>query len=341
MGTHHRCGVGILVLAWAGPAATAGPATRPAPPPNFAGPVVPTPPQQHAPWPKPPTTLPAALVDDTALLFDQGVADPRSGEYRAVGVLTGDCWGGTAVTDTHAWVLPAPAATARRFAVCWNGLVYPCVTVGPAADLAADVRRIVAGDGQARGGMATAEAFPVAFDSALPIKVCLLLRSGHTDLAEALWPVVAPDAKSEDGRRPQPDDPYLALSTDWAWYAFDRAVCGHMRGDDVVSRDAAKVLADAVPRIEATAARLKFARPLRTDGPTGKNVADPPYIAFVDQLTDLLVDEQRRTDERPVARVLDNPAAYPDQPKRIVALVRDLEVSAPRQWGQPRRRHAG
>ncbi len=267
----HRCPSGwrhAIVLALTVPALAARPATESAPPPPFAGPALPVPPRQHDPWPRPATTLPAALVDATALLFDQGMADPRGGEYRAVSVVTGNPWNGAGVTTTRAWVLPAAALSPQRFAVCWNGLVYPCVTVGEKADVAADVRDLLDADRKARDrwtdlrvahvalfrhryDKGTVEAEPVATDTVMPVKACLLLRAGETKLAESYWPVVADDTRPMDDRDRQPDDPYLALSDDWAWCAFDRALCAHMRGDDVVSRDTAKLLSKSVFKITA------------------------------------------------------------------------------------------
>ncbi len=52
-------------------------------------------------------------------------------------------------------------------------------------------------------------------------------------------------------------------------------------------------------------------------------------------MPDLLADEQRRTDQGPVRRVLDNPHQYPDQQKRIAALIRDLEVVSDRPSSWP------
>ena len=294
--------------------------------------MLPVPPRQHDPWPRPATTLPATLVDATALLFDQGMADPRGGEYRRVGVVTGTSWDGPGVTDTHAWVMPAAAPSAQRFAVCWSGLVYPCVTVGGQADLAVDARDLLDADRKARDLWAklkdqnvgpfrhrydqgTAQAEPVAADSVTPLKTCLLLRAGETQLAESYWPAVADDARPHDddggGGRATPDDPYLTVSTDWAWYAFDRAVSAHMRGDDVVSRDKALLLTTALPKVESTDAAKKFERP--THAPNGnRTLVNAPYVAFAEQLPDLLADERRRVAEGPARRVLDDPRQYLD-----------------------------
>lgn len=45
---------------------------------------------------------------------------------------------------THAWVIPSE--TGGKFGVCWNGLVYPLVAVGAAADLRTDVSAMLKKD---------------------------------------------------------------------------------------------------------------------------------------------------------------------------------------------------
>ena len=105
---------------------------------------------------------------------------------------------------THAWVIPAETTDGPRYAVAWNGLVYPLTRLGPAADLEADVRALIDpsgvrhddghppdrlpgwGPGQMPWGsfshMVTASQQSVA-----PAKAILLLRLGRGDLAEAVW----------------------------------------------------------------------------------------------------------------------------------------------------------
>src|SRR5262245_56972045 len=80
-------------------------------------------------------------------LFDQGLGDPRGGDYRAVSIRCGNVWGGSAVVTTRAWVVPDGA-------LAWNGLVYPTESVGERADLAADVDSMVTLDERARAAYA-------------------------------------------------------------------------------------------------------------------------------------------------------------------------------------------
>src|ERR687883_827777 len=85
------------------------------PPPAFEGDSLPLPPRQREPWEPPQTKLPEAFVTATRALFEQGMADPRGGEYREVEVAAGSVWGGAWKLKTHAWVLPAAGGGARRF----------------------------------------------------------------------------------------------------------------------------------------------------------------------------------------------------------------------------------
>ena len=42
------------------------------------------------------------------------------------------------MVPTRGWVLPGDPAAAPRYAVCWNGLIYPVLAIGARADLHAD-----------------------------------------------------------------------------------------------------------------------------------------------------------------------------------------------------------
>ena len=105
--------------------------------PIFDGDTLPPPPAQTQVWVAPPTKLPEEFVTASTELFKEGLADPRGCEYREVEVVVGSCWGDAYVTKTSGWVWPT--GDKQKFGVCWNGLVYPLVTVGKPADLHADI----------------------------------------------------------------------------------------------------------------------------------------------------------------------------------------------------------
>jgi len=332
----------LLVLLLIAPAARAG------------DPALPTPPRQAEPWTPPRTTLPRFLVASASTLFEQGLADPRGGEYRRILVSVGSVWGGKGgEVATSGWVLPAPAGAKTRHAIAWSGLVYPLAGDTGPADLDADVLALedAAGDGQAdvapkdrrprRAGFrafgTNNEASSIAVASPHPIKVCLLLRLGRADLAEAVWAAGSGRPKAPRpaaaGNPPGPDlnsygVSYLGLAGDLAWYHFDRAVCAHMRGDDPLALADARFLNAFARAVDARAEAMGFDRPDRQGAAGGP----PPYFDFLGQAPALLADQQRRAKER---------AAPPDPPRgdgpdaRVAALIRELDQVSARQWGQP------
>ena len=304
-------GLAVLVATANSPAQERG-GSRPAP--RLERPIIPDPPRQKDPWQPPATTLPASLVNASATLFEQGLADPRGCEYRAIEIGIGSAWSGDGgVARTRGWVLPATDGARTRFAVAWNGLVYPTVSIGEPADPADDVKIVAQQARAARearaehpnmGGVGfngfgmNNEASSVSPTSLHAIKVCLLLRLGRSDLAERVWAAGTDQAAGVVVS-------YVSMANDQAWYLFDRAVCAHMRGDDAFA------LADA--------------RRLTTFG-------KGPYIDFLGQLPELLADHERRAREprRPPV-----PPAGADKTARIAALIAELDQVAARQWGQP------
>src|SRR5215510_2360880 len=89
--------------------------------PFFQGEGLPTPPQQNAPWPHGDD----ALLNAAAMLFEQGLADPRGLEYREIEIAVGNPFdGGGYPLKTHGWVLPNKGK-AGQFAVAWSGLSGP------------------------------------------------------------------------------------------------------------------------------------------------------------------------------------------------------------------------
>jgi hypothetical protein len=207
--------------------------------PKFAGESIPEPPQQKSAWVEPRIHLPVNLISASARLFDQGLADPRGMEYREIEIDLGRLWNRRFIIKTHGWILPGTMAS-QRFAVCWNGLVYPIVSIGNEADLHLDVETAIKADEEARAKQASdssipsfrlqgalPESYSLSATNLLPIRVCLLLRLGKTDVAERVWAAWTVGAE----QRLLPD-PYLVLAFDWLWAMYDRAINAHMRGDD-------------------------------------------------------------------------------------------------------------
>lgn len=318
---------------------------------NFATGNLPEPPQQHRPWKPPATDLPTNLISATKILFNLGLADPRGGDYREFEMVTGDVWGETKESKVHGWVLPTRAGQQQRFAVSWNGMVYPAISVGAKADLKQDVEVLLQAQETWRLEALTnrfaeligpweyelsPEYFSVSQTNLTAVKIMLLLRLGEGRLARDYWnrqQAIQPlNERKEDAR-----DPFRQLANGWAWSLFDRAVCAHMRGDDALSLADCRQLAQAWPELEREVERRGFSHRLSLDV-NQKHAGAPTmsYFDFLKPLPELLADEERRAKEPPRETVLQlGLAKFPDKSKRIAALILDLEDVAERQWGQP------
>jgi hypothetical protein len=317
--------------------------------PPFSGISLPDSPRQGAAWTWTATNLPANYVSATRALFEQGLADPRDCEYREIEVGTGSAWQGDGgVVTTHGWVLPGRKS--QRFAICWNGLVYPAVSLGAKADLAADGANLVT-NGSRPWYPAIPEGMSVSPVSSLGVKGCLLLRLGRGDLAAGFWQSQIrraqdvqnalnsqfhfTNAPSTNGAPAWPDtDPYLEWANDWAWAMFDRMICAHERGDQALALVTARQLAKAQPKIEAECAKRGFKRQPNWD--SSKQGQLIPYLSFLEQLPQILADLERREKER--RRLSTDQAALrmiTNQSERISALIRNLELVQARQWRQP------
>lgn len=340
--TAPRLSLLALILLFAVTAAAPGQDRKPSPP--FTGTALPAPPRQKAPWRAPDVKLPNELLTATATLFDAGLADPRGGEYRVIDVGTGSPWNGDAgLLRTHGWVLPARPGEKQRFAVGWNGLVYPVVHVGERADLRADIRAVLDADAKQRDEFAKkrpqddfyrfrhawAETHSVSHTSLLPLKTCLLMRLGEGELARHWWQAWTAGMRAgtnDDAIHLR--DPYLMLATDWAWALFDRTLCAHMRGDDRLALLGVRRLAEVRTAIEIEAQTRKF--PRQSAFKNGQEIPHP-YLGFLGQLDRLRADQERRARAGARERRIDPK----DQARRIAARIDALEDVAARQWGQP------
>lgn len=310
----------LIPLAFVVTAAMPEDAPAPKPSPHFTGTALPIPPQQKSPWTPPKSdAIPAPLISAMRALFDAGLADPRGCEYRAVKLAAGTCGGNddADIADVHAFVLPAIHGTSQRFAVAWNGLVYPLINVGPPANLHADVAKVLHPDpGPGNGFVDASRESMTSPLSLFPIKCCLLLRLGDADDAGSIWNAWLVRRSWE----PQ-DDPLLLLAGDWVWARFDRAIDSHMRADDHLSLIDTRAIGPMVDTLTATA-KARHLKPLNVGAPE----VSPRfvYFPFADTVNDLLPDQERRARENHADLAAD-PSKITDQAQRIRLLIRRLD----------------
>ena len=241
----------------------------------------PQPPQQFASWTAQ-ATVPTNLLSAASTLFAQGFPDPRGCDYRQVTIEVGSVWGeprsyragtNTATNlpalrvETRGWVLPETTGGTQRFAICWNGLIYPVVELGSPANLAAEVASLPRWTDSRFYIGASPEMRSVSSTNAGSSRILLLLRSGFGEAAVADWQAFNQNQSTYRGpvspgrsALTNNEDPYLTFAGDWAWAMFDRAVCAHMRGADALALATAQSLEALRPQIEAEAARRGFPR---------------------------------------------------------------------------------
>jgi hypothetical protein len=281
---------------------------------------LPSPPQQHAAWAPPVGALGAKATSAIAVLFDQGLADPRGGAYREIAVRVRSVWGSEEVVRTHGWVI------APSFAVAWSGLVVPIEETAGPADLRADVAAMIARDEDTRAKEARdyptrtfyrfrhawTDRASTSFETLLPIRVALLLRLGEGELARRVWDAwhVGMSADTNDDAA-HLADPYLMFAIDFTWALFDRAVNAYALGDDRLARASADPLASLHAEVNRVARDRGF------------TVQGDDYLPFLEPLALLRAELERR--RRPVAPPAD----------RVGALIASLEAVAARQMSQP------
>jgi hypothetical protein len=308
---------------------------------------LPVPPQQAADW-QSSANVPTNILSAASAVFALGFPDPRGCEYREIQIVTSGVWGerGTNPTATRGWILPGDTAGAR-FAIAWNGLIYPVVNVGEPADLRAELLSLTAGRGTNRiffSGLsdgAASESRSVFLAAAQSTRVLLLLRLGETAAAltnysplARLAPSFRPRGSPLSSTNTSDYDPYLQFAGDWAWALFDGVLSAHMRGDESFAYASAQVLAGVQPKIEAEAARRRFPRQPSYD--SRQKDKERPYLTFLDQFPQLLTDLERREREGSRVSVMERGLTnIANQKARITALIRDLDLVQARQWGQP------
>ncbi len=304
---------------------------------------------------RPAAGIPTNILSAVTTLFEQGFPDPRGCDYREIEVAVSGVWSSkSSLVKTHGWVLPARFRETNRFAICWNGLIYPVTRVSTPVNLHAEVTdlfrwvtltnkvsgtnqiiRVQNVQGAGWRNNAAGENATVIFANALTTRVLLLLRDGETEAALTIWQRSRQmySGFRQISRTPN-DDPYLQIAGDWAWAMFDRTICAHLRGDEALALATARQLAEVQPEIEAECARRGFQRQPFYD--YQRRNEKKPYLDFLEQLPQLLVDLERRAKEGGRVIVVESSLQnITNQTERIAALIRDLDLVQAHQWGQP------
>jgi hypothetical protein len=217
---------------------------------RLASAALPEPPAQHQLWTPPDVRgIPEYVVTVAGKLFDSGLADPRGGEYREIEFAIPLAYFPEAHDrlQTHAWVF------SNQYAVCWNGLVYQALTVGPRADLDRDVRTIAATQPWSgrfpfrKERIATRVAFWFNMEgpgALAPLSIALLVRLGRSDLARQLWQAPESRAPFDIVSQHEPDAPQLFESAVHSWLggAYWRLISARERDDDQEAIDIADSL---------------------------------------------------------------------------------------------------
>jgi hypothetical protein len=271
-----------------------------------ADPPFPVPPHQRDPWTGDPR-LPVVVRRVAQALFKRGFADPRGCAYREIELVVGDLrTGGARTIKTRGFVMPD-----QPYAVAWNGLVYPVVTTGGPADLAAEIAALASAP--------LTEHDAEEAESVMPGKsvrvVLLLARLGEGELAVTLWRAI----------NWQPEEFeyfYARFATEWAWQAYDRAAIAHMRGAHRLAHESLRLLAGVQAALEgaATARGAPF------------NARDEiGAYSFLRPVPRLLVDEQRRLSRGSRPGLAADALARMSTTARIATLIDYLDEVAARQ----------
>ncbi|MEX1232440.1 MAG: hypothetical protein WEB58_19495 [Planctomycetaceae bacterium] len=273
-------------------------------------------------------------MEATEQLFAQGMADPRGCEYREIEVVAARSWDHGSVVETHGWVIPAKDDEQQRFAVCWNGMIYPVISIGETADVRGDAQDWIDGERKRREDYEKMDPQPpyrVDFhvpdeqSSALhtfrrgAIRVCFLLRLGELKLAEQYWQIWDDHAHRDSSEnRHHLFDPYFVFAFSWVGGMFDRAVYAHQRGDHRLSLLTFEKLLSVVDDVKASATLRGFDHKLHGG-------VERPF-EFLAPAALLAADQRRRLKEEPYQTALQRGLdTFETKDELIVALIRDLE----------------
>jgi len=288
---------------------------------------LPEPPRQQDEWKAPTSDLPWEFANAVRVLCRQGFADPRGCDYCEIQAATNsDISAHAPHVRTHGWVLLQRDAQGHSYAVCWNGLVYPRIKVGPKADLDRDVKAFI--DAHELGKLIDEDG-PRADDERSMWHgnlgdpgAALLLRLGRGDLAAELWFTKHPNRAEFEPSDTHKFDPYVALAQDWSSLQFKRATQAWEHREYPLALYAFRKLGRFAETAEAEAKQRGFK-------PSDK---EPLCFKCLEQSPEFLRDLEYRAPRWPLEPIVCiGPGKCSDQKKRIASLIDRLdEVNPPR-----------
>jgi hypothetical protein len=273
---------------------------------------------------QPSTKLPAEFVQTTRFLLQHGLEDPAGGQYVEATIESASIWNGQKTsTKVHAFQV----GSSKRV-VAWNGLAYDALSIGPLADLEADVAKAIAvpTPGYRIGPRGNTEG-ENALTLSHPIGVMILLRANRIDLAEKIFDHLKFTPKT--GIYGRLDSYLFDPATQLFSNRFDRGLAAYMRGDDALARADFERIAQNLPALRAKADELLTVE-------FKERMSEPGYrhaFAFLDPVPKL---SAYLNSDAANARKLDLVALKSKpQAQRIADLVAALSQVEERQWGQP------
>jgi hypothetical protein len=294
----------------------------------------PIPPMQSAPWALESTNLPPGLQSAVNVLFQAGMADPRGCEYREIEVVVGIFWTASGTTNkTRGWVLPAANSARTNYAIGWNGLIYPVISIGKPASAEDDARALIRA--MSPPAIPNKVIFDVGVQANSDEDYSLNVRWLTPAKAAMIFRFAPPELAEECAQLFPNKDPFLALSTGFLWDALNRAMSAHMRGDDNQAYAAVITLDKARKTCEAEAKARGFELQPTPLGEGLHSIAEESkresYFPFLKTFPPLLQDQERRHQLKSPLR---DPITATNKDERIAALIDQLENVSARQVNQ-------
>ena len=294
-----------------------------------------SPPMQTNPWTLSvsSTNLPPHLQSAINHLFQNGMADPRGCDYREIEVVVGNFWTASGATNkTRGWMLPPARDTQARYAIGWNGLIYPIISVGRPADAEGDARALI----RSTRPPATSQEIVLDFGMQTYVDEQYALNAVWLTPSKAamIWRFASREATEGCAELFARKDPFLTLSSSFLWDAFARAAGAHMRGNDEVAYATAVLLNRAWKACEAEARTRRLPIPALPPGfmRAGSDETKPnSYFPGLEAFPPLLRDQERRHLRKAPLR---DAATAASKEERIEALIGQLENVCARSTGR-------